>query len=416
MKEQIYNWIDTALPLAIELETELTKYPAVSPESGGEGELDKCVFLETWLRAQGITQLERYDAPDECAKGGIRPNLVATLSGSDRLNNCLWIISHLDVVPPGEASLWKTDPWIAVEANDGPLGHRLIGRGTEDNQQGLVSSVLAVLALIKSGYQPQKTIKLLFASDEETGSAFGIGWLLEHSDLFHKGDVALIPDGGDKKGESIEIAEKNLLWIRFVTKGAQTHGSTPDQGINAHLAGADLAVQLHYRLSKKFGDHDDLFEPDYSTFEPTKKEANVPNINTIPGEDVFCMDMRILPRYSVQAVLAEVDRIIADIAAQYKVTIEYSIVQSSESPPTSPDAALILSLSAAVAEVYGVSSRLIGIGGGTVAAYLRRAGIDCAVWSKVDESLHQPNEYVLLDNILGDAKVMAQLIMGTSKN
>ena len=410
MKEKVFAWIDNAVSLAVELESELTKFPAMSPDSGGEGELDKCVFLEGWLKAQGITQLERYDCPDERAKGGVRPNLIATINGTET-DKRLWIISHLDVVPPGEISLWKTDPWTAVEAHDAP-GHRIIGRGTEDNQQGLVSSVLAALALMRAGVQPRRTVKLMFSADEEMGSFFGIAWMLEkHGGLFQKGDIALIPDGGDAKGEAIEVAEKNLLWVRFVTRGVQSHGSRPDRGVNAHLAGADLVLRLHRELSKKFGEHDSLFDPDYSTFQPTKKEANVPNINTIPGEDVFCMDMRILPRYPVKAVLAEIDRIIAEAAAEHKVTIDYTVAQSTESPPTGVQTPLVQSLSAAVSEVYGVKPRPIGLGGGTEAAYLRRLGIDCAVWEKVAETLHQPNEYALLENILGDAKVMALLMM-----
>ena len=414
MKEKIVSWIDNAAAVAVELETELTKRPAVSPDSGGEGELDKCVFLEGWLRAQGITLLERYDAPDERAKGGVRPNLIATIPGQETAAEDagrLWIMSHIDVVPPGELSLWKTDPWTAVEADNGPLGHRIIGRGTEDNQQGLTASVLAALAFVRQGLRPARTVKLLFAADEETGSAYGICWLIEnHGGLFRQNDMVLVPDGGDCKGETVVIAEKNLVWIRFVTKGVQTHGSRPDQGVNAHLAGADLALRLHYELSEKFSDRDSLFDPDYSTFQPTKKEANVPNINTIPGEDVFCMDMRILPRYPIKTVLGEIDRIKDEVAAKHKVTIEYTIPQSMESPATAADAPLVKSIAAAVNEVYGVKIRPVGVGGGTVAAPLRKAGIDCAVWSRLNDCAHQPDEYALLDNIIGDAKVMAVMM------
>ena len=39
--------------------------------------------------------------------------------------------------------------------------------------------------------------------------------------------------------------------------------------------------------------------PTARTLSPTKKEANVPNVNTIPGDDVFYVDMRILPCYPV---------------------------------------------------------------------------------------------------------------------
>jgi len=414
MKEQLFSWLDNSAALAIELETELTKRPAISPESGGEGELDKCEFLEKWLCAHGITKLERYDAPDKRAKGGVRPNLIATIEGSGNENDGrIWIMSHIDVVPPGEIKLWKSDPWTVVKADD-PPGLRLIGRGTEDNQQGLVSSVLAALAFTAQGLKPAYTVKLLFVSDEEVGSAYGIGWLVKnHSDLFRKNDMALVPDGGDIKGECIEIAEKNILWMRFTTHGKQAHGSMPDSGVNAFLAGSDLAVRLHFELSQIFSERDPLFDPDYSTFQPTKKEANVPNINTIPGEDVFCMDMRILPRHPTASVLTEIDRIKTEIEAKYHVTVEYTIAQKMESKPTDVNSSIVKMLSKAASEVYGVTPKPIGIGGGTVAAELRNIGIDSAVWTKTDETLHQPNEYALMENIIGDAKVMTQLAINS---
>jgi succinyl-diaminopimelate desuccinylase len=410
MKDKIFSWIDNSIDLAVELETELTKRPAVSPESGGEGELDKCLFLEEWLRTHGITQLERYDAPDERAKNGIRPNLIATINGGANENEGrLWILSHLDVVPPGEEKLWDNYPWTVIRKDDSP-GARLIGRGVEDNQQGLVSSVLAALSFVKQGLKPSRTIKLLFAADEEVGSAFGIEWLVKnHCDLFRKNDMVLVPDGGDIKGEHIEIAEKNILWIRFASHGKQAHGSMPDLGANAFLAGSDLAVRLHHELSAKFNRRDPMFAPDYSTFQPTKKEANVPNINTIPGEDVFCMDMRVLPCYSAESILAEVDRIKSEIEKKYHVTVEYTLPQLMQSKPTSENAPIVTLLTKAITEVYSVKPHPVGIGGGTMAAYLRNIGIDCAVWTKTQETLHQPNEYTLLDNITGDAKVMALL-------
>jgi succinyl-diaminopimelate desuccinylase len=418
MKEKIFKWIDGAASLAVELQGELTKRPAVSPDSGGEGELDKCVFLEGWLKTHGVTQLERFDAPDKHAKGWVRPNLVATIKGKGNdEDGCLWIISHLDVVPPGEASHWQSDPWTMVEAKDGPLGHRVIGRGVEDNQQGLVSSVLAALALGKQGIQPCRTVKLLFVADEEMGNDYGIAWLLKHhNDMFKKNDNALIPDWGDTKGEGIEIAEKNMIWMRFTTTGKQTHASRPDLGANAFLAGSELALRLHHGLSEKFNERDSLFEPEYSTFQPTKKEANVPNVNTIPGGDVFYIDMRVLPRYSIKEVLDEIDIIRKEVASKHKVTIEYNVLQSNESPATSAEAPFIKSLSLAIKKVYGETARPVGIGGGTVASFLRKIGIDSAVWAKLSGTAHQPNEYSLVKDILGDAKVMALLMWGTENN
>lgn len=315
-------------------------------------------------------------------------------------------MSHLDVVPPGEMSLWNSDPWKMIE-KDG----KLFGRGVEDNQQGLVSSVIAALSLLDQGIIPPHTVKLLFAADEENGSAYGIEWLIQNRELFRKDDMVLIPDGGDSQGVDIQIAEKNVLWITFKTQGMQAHGSRPNEGINAHLAGADLAVRLHDGLYSHFSGSDPLFEPPLSTFEPTKKEANVPNINTIPGEDSFSMDMRILPCYPNKTVLAEIDKIKAEIEAKYKVIVTYVINNAGESKATSADAPVVKILSKLVKEVYKVDTRVIGIGGGTVGAFLRNEGIDSVVWSRMDDTAHQPNEYTLMENILGDAKVMVLFMM-----
>ena len=53
----------------------------------------------------------------------------------------------------------------------------------------------------------------------------------------------------------------------------------------------------------------------------------------------------------------------------------------------------------AIKNVHGVEPRFVGIGGGTVAAGLRNAGIDAVVWSTMDELAHQPNEYAIIKNI-----------------
>jgi succinyl-diaminopimelate desuccinylase len=403
----MFGFIDSSEDLAVELQAELTRRPALSPASGGEGELDKCLFLEQWLAEHGIDALERRDAPDPRAKGGVRPNLIATIAGNGETDDTprFWIMSHLDVVPAGEASLWDSDPWTLVK-RDG----RLVGRGVEDNQQGLVSSVLAALALVRLGIRPKRAVKLLFASDEECGSVFGVDWLLKNRrDLFKRGDFVLIPDGGSPSGDTIEIVEKNQLWLAVRTTGKQAHASRPDMGRNACVAGADLLLRLRNGLLKKFSARDGLFEPDYSTVEPTKKEANVPNVNTIPGEDLFYIDIRALPCYSVKEILEEARRIKAGIEQDYCVKVEITAAQSMESKATAEDAPVVKMLSAACKQVLGVEPRLIGIGGGTVGACLRNEGIDAVVWSTLDNTAHQPNEYCLVKNLLGDAKVMAHL-------
>lgn len=388
----------------VELETLLTSHPALAPESGGDGELEKVIALEGWLKSQGFTQFQRFDAPDSRVSSGIRPNLVVTIPGKDD-SFSVWFMAHTDVVPVGELSLWHTDPWKVIE-KDG----RLYGRGVEDNQQGLVASTVAALALLREGITPPHTVKLLFVADEEVGSTYGIKYLLKEHNLFKKDDIILIPDGGDSQGATIEVAEKNLMWLQFTVKGKQTHGSRPDEGINATLAGYDLALRVH-GLEAVFDKRDALFDPPYSTFQPTKKEANVPNINTIPGEDVFCMDCRILPCYTLDQVRVELRRCVKEVEDKYGVKVEWTEPQTAESPATPVDAPVARRLAEVVKAVTGVDTRFIGIGGGTVGAELRVKGFNAVVWSKLDETAHQPNEYTIIDNLISDSQVMAYMML-----
>ena len=402
--QKLFEFIDNSKDKMVELESLLTSLPALAPENGGQGEDKKAAALTDWLLKNGFSsqQIVRFDAPDSRVESGKRPSLVVTIPGESD-EHSVWVMAHLDVVPVGDLGLWKTDPWKVVE-KDG----KLFGRGVEDNQQGLVSAVFAALAFVKNGVKPAHTVKLLFMADEEVGSKYGVIWLLKNTDLFKKNDLYLIPDGGDPKGETIEVAEKNILWLKVHVKGKQCHGSRPDQGKNACLAACALSLELH-NLQNVFNKKDSLFEPDYSTFQPTMRFSNVEGVNIIPGEDTFCMDCRILPCYSLEQVLSQVEICCAKIEEKYGVEVCYETLQMSESPATPVDSPVVKKLAEAIKSVHGLDARTIGIGGGTVGAELRREGYPCVVWSTMDECAHMPNEYCIIENIQKDSKTLVAL-------
>jgi succinyl-diaminopimelate desuccinylase len=390
--------------LIIEMQRALTAVPALGPQNGGDGEWDKAQVLVSWLERLGLGPCELHPAPDARVSRGERPNVAVTLPGKSA-DGTFWIMSHLDIVPPGEATLWESDPYTLVVEGD-----RLIGRGVEDNQQGMVASVIAATCVRELGLAPTRTVKLLFVADEETGSDLGVQYLAAHTDLFHAQDRALVPDGGSADGSQIEIAEKSILWLRFRVRGRQCHASTPEKGINAFAAGSHLVVRLG-ALAELFPARDDLFDPPVSTFTPTKKEANVPNINTLPGEDVFHLDCRVLPREGLDQVMAAIRRICDGVAHDFGVSVEVQEVQKASSPPTPADAPFVGSVKRAIKSVYGVDGVTVGIGGGTVGAFLRKKGIPTVVWGRLAEMAHQPNEFCLLSNLMGDALVMAALMV-----
>ncbi len=398
--------IDAYESAMIDMQGALTALPALSPDSGGQGEAEKAHYLLSRLKAWGFRDFTVIEAPDPRVASGSRPSILAVLPGKDP-NRTVWILSHLDIVPPGELSFWDTDPYqVTVK------GRRLYGRGTEDNQQDMVSSLFAAKAFLEEGIQPEASIGLAFVADEETGSLFGLDYLLNHAaHPFRKTDLIVVPDAGNEEGTLIEIAEKSILWLKFKTTGKQCHGSKPHLGRNALLAASHLIVSLQ-DLYRRFGKSDPLYEPPTSTFEPTRKDANVPNINTIPGEDVFYMDCRVLPDYPLSEVMAEIRGMADAIELQFGVAIEITPTQENQAaPPTPVDAPVVGALKEAIAEVYSVQAFPGGIGGGTVAAHFRKEGYPVAVWSKVGQMAHQPNEYCSLDTMLGNAKIFAHLFL-----
>lgn len=395
--------IDSYRQDLIDLETGLTAIVAMSPKSGGDGEQKKAEFIKDYLNKHGITQIEEIHGVDPDVSCGYRPNLIATIPGKDH-SKAVWLMAHMDVVPPGDLAKWDTDPWKAVVKGD-----KIYGRGVEDDQQGLCAAVLAARAFIDEGVTPPVDIKLLLVADEETGNELGIGEIMKNAP-FGKDDYIVVPDGGVSDGTQVEVAEMSILWLKITTRGVQCHASMPHKGANAMKGGARIAVALD-ELYKIFDARNDVFDPPYSTFEPTKKENNVPNINTIPGEDVFYVDCRVMPNYKLDDVIAKATAIAEKVAKESGVSVTVEVAQRSDAaPPTPVDAPVVTGIIKAIKDVYGVNPIAQGIGGGTVAAHIRKEGYNAVVWCKQDETMHGPNEYAILSNILGDAKVFAHLI------
>jgi succinyl-diaminopimelate desuccinylase len=400
----IFQQIEDLKPEMIGTLTQLIQVAAIGPESSGEGEYVKAQTLMHTLASVGFDKIERYDADDPHVPSGKRPNIVAYLYGKNNAKR-LWIVTHLDVVPSGEESLWKvTKPFIPTVKND-----CIYGRGSEDNGQSIVASIFAVKALKQLGIKPSHTIALAFVADEEQKSTKGIQHLIS-LDLFRKNDLVLVPDSGEPKGDFIEIAEKSILWFKIVTVGKQTHGSLPNKGLNAHRIGMQVALALDAKLHQKYNAKNNYFNVPYSTFEPTKKERNVDAINVVPGEDVSYFDCRILPHYSIDKVLIDICKVASDFEGKTGAKINIEVIQKQPAPPVlSSESEIVRLLKEALMQARGLEATVGGIGGGTCAAFFRKQGIPAVVWSTIDEVAHQPDEYSKIGNMLADAKVFALL-------
>jgi len=394
--DRIGKAVDAYKEGMIKLMKEMIAIPAVSPESGGNGEGRRADMLQSFLIKSGFN-VKRYDYLDKSKAK--RSNLIATIPSKAKRK--IWILSHIDTVSEGDRSLWSHDPFDAYVKNG-----RIYGRGTSDNGQGVVSSIFALKALKDLGIETAYAPAIALVADEEVGSEYGARALLKEG-IFGKNDMFVVPDWGNEKGDSIEVAEKGILWLKFTVTGKQVHASTPDKGINAGRIAAELAVRLG-GLYKMFKRRDALFEPSCSTFEPTKHEKNVDSVNIIPGKEVFYMDCRVLPSYKLDDVVQRVREEAAKIAKKEGARIDVGIYNREEpAKPTSKNSEIVKLLSKSIASVKGITPKAVGIGGGTVAKYFRERGMDSAVWATLPDNAHQPNEYLVIDNMMNDAKVFA---------
>ena len=109
--KDVFRRIDESREKIIALQENLTSRPALGPLNGGQGEHEKAEYLKEILRELQPDIMEEIKAPDDRARDGYRPNLLARWKGETQ-DQTVWGLSHMDIVPPGDLSLWDGNAMI----------------------------------------------------------------------------------------------------------------------------------------------------------------------------------------------------------------------------------------------------------------------------------------------------------------
>ncbi|PTW63435.1 acetylornithine deacetylase [Breoghania corrubedonensis] len=191
----------------IELTRCLVAFDTINPP-GGEAEAMRFVA--------GLLGEAGFDCR-EITQGEGRCNLVATrgLAGEAK---ALGFTGHLDTVPLGAAA-WRHPPHEAVVA-DG----RIHGRGTSDMKGGVAAFVCAAM----EGPTPPGGIALLITAGEETGSD-GAKCIVAAGDL---PDIGALIVAEPTLNRALP-GHKGALWLKLIARGVTSHGSMPEEGVNA---------------------------------------------------------------------------------------------------------------------------------------------------------------------------------------
>ena len=180
--------------------------------------------------------------------GGL--SLLYTWPGSDKAALPIALMAHQDVVPiaPGTEKDWQAQPF-GGEIKDGYVW----GRGAWDDKANLIAELEAVEALLASGFQPRRTIHLVFGADEEVGGLRGaaqVAKLLQQRGVkleFVVDEGLLITEGimpGLKAPAAlVGVAEKGYLSVKLQAKATPGHSSMPPPPGSSAIAQISKALQ-----------------------------------------------------------------------------------------------------------------------------------------------------------------------------
>src|SRR5713226_2071537 len=383
---------------ALHFLTELVKMDTSNPPGN---EVKAAEYIKNVLAAEGISAQIYESAPG-------RGNVVARLKGNGKKKPLL-LMGHIDVVGV-ERDKWTVDPFAAV-VKDGYL----YGRGSIDDKSMDAANLEVFLLLHRLKVPLDRDVILLAEAGEEGTTQFGIDFMVEK----HWDDIACeyaLNEGGGIQEENgkvqyvaVSTTQKVPRGFSLVAHGTSGHGSAPrlDNAI-AHLAGAvdktarwEAPMRLNETTRRFFQqmakisppekaaiyahvDQPDAQQKLHATEPPyysMLRTSLVPTIikggfrsNVIPADAEARFDVRALPDENMDALKAELTKLINDPAIQ--IVDQESAHARPTGQPSGLDTDGFHALEHAQARVFpGVPTIPIMQVGATDSAQLRAKGV-----------------------------------------
>src|SRR5580704_16418240 len=302
--------------------------------------------------------------------GGAIPskgNLVVRYHGSGAKKPIL-LLAHTDVVEAKRED-WSTDPFQLVE-RDGYF----YGRGSWDDKAQAAIWIANLIRYKREGLRPDRDIIVALTADEEGGGPYnGIQWLIRNKRELIDAELCLNEGGwgemtdGRKVAHNIQLSEKYVINFRLEVHNKGGHSSVPvaDNAIY-HLAGA-LERLSKFGFPLKTNDATRAYFGELAKLESGSQRAELTKVaegaadameraaslspawnsmlrttcvatqlegghamNALPQLAAANVNCRLLPDDSVERVVAELKKLIAD--DQVKITITVSEGASPASP------------------------------------------------------------------------------------
>lgn len=309
----------------------------------------------------------------------------------------------LSVRPAAERQLLFTGHMDTVFAIDHPFqttrwidDSTLNGPGVADMKGGIALLLAALTAVETSPSAARIGYQVMINSDEETGSLSSAP-LIER---LARGKVAALtyepalPDG------TLAGARGGTGNFSIIVRGRSAHaGRNPDDGRNAVVAAADIAVRLT-----------EAHRPGLSV-NPARIDGGGPN-NVVPDLAILRVNFRPLSLTDIDRARAHIDAVVADIAQRHDVTIKVHGGFNRPPKPIDPGAAKLFSVVKSAGADLGLDIGWRATGGVCDGNNIAACGVPVVdTMGARGGAIHSADEFMLVDSLAERASLSALTIL-----
>jgi acetylornithine deacetylase len=350
------------------LSTELVAIDSTNPDlvPGGAGEAEIARFVADWLERAGL-EVEVHEL------GPSRANVIAIARGSGG-GRSLMLNAHMDVVGAGGMA----DPW--TPRSDGT---RLYGRGAFDMKASLAAIMLA--GREAAGLQLRGDVIVTAVADEEFAS-IGVQDVVRHV----RADAAVVTE---PTGLDLCVAHKGFVWLEVETRGVASHGSLPEEGVDAIAKMGPVLTGLA-ELDRELRSR-----PGHTLLGPSSIHASLiqggQELSTYPARCLLSIERRTIPGETI----AEIEQQIAAIfiqagAADSSFQAEQRTLLVRAPFGVGLDQPIVDLSQRHLARAIGREPEIVGAGGWMDSAFLAAAGIPTVIFGPDGEGAHADVEWV----------------------